>query len=125
RAAPAAAHPDWRLRAAAWAVLAPNPHNRQPWLIELAGPGEVLLRCDLGRRLPATDPFDRQITIGLGCFAELFRMAAAAEGIALAIEPFPRGEPGPRLDARPVARLRRLPGAAAPDPLFAQAAARR
>jgi hypothetical protein len=124
-AAPAAAHPDWRVRAAAWAVLAPNPHNRQPWVLDLQADGTALLRCDLDRRLPATDPFDRQVTIGLGCFAELFRMAAAQQDRALRIEPFPQGAPAPRLDARPVARFVPLPGAAVPDPLFAHAAARR
>jgi hypothetical protein len=124
RAAPAATHADWRVRAAAWAVLAPNPHNRQPWLITLDGADAALLSCDAARRLPATDPFDRQITIGLGAFAELFRMAAAAEGRGVAIDAFPDGEPQPRLDARPVARLR-LVGAAPPDPLFRHAPARR
>ncbi len=124
-AAPASRHPDWRVRAAHWAVLAPNPHNRQPWILDLAADGGALLRCDLDRRLPATDPQDRQITIGLGAFAELFRMAAAEEGNAVAIEAFPEGEPAPRLDARPVARLRLLPGRAARDPLFAQASRRR
>lgn len=122
----ARAHPDPRLRALAWAVLAPNPHNRQPWIAELptTAPDTVLLRCDLDRRLPVTDPFDRQITIGLGAFAELFRMAAAAEGLGMELVPFPEGEPQPRLDGRPVARLRLTPGGVA-DPLFAQAAARR
>jgi hypothetical protein len=124
----AAAHPDPRLRALAWAVLAPNPHNRQPWLAELPRGADTLmvLRCDLDRRLPATDPLDRQITIGLGAFAELFRMAAAEEGRAVQVTPFPEGEPTPRLDERPVALLRLgPPGSAAPDPLFRHAAARR
>ena len=126
-AAPAAAmHPDPRIRALAWAVLAPNPHNRQPWIVELprAAPDTVLLRCDPDRRLPVTDPFDRQITIGLGAFAELFRMAAAAQGLAASVTPFPEGEPHPRLDGRPVAIIRLAPGGQ-PDPLFAHAAARR
>lgn len=123
-AAPSATHPDPRIRAAGWAVLAPNPHNRQPWLVELTGTDSLLLHCDLDRRLPVTDPLDRQITIGLGCFAELFRMAAAAAGLAARIEPFPEGEPAPRLDARPVARITLGPGGV-PDPLFAGAAARR
>jgi hypothetical protein len=126
-AAPAAAaHPDPRIRALAWAVLAPNPHNRQPWIAELpaAAPDTVVLRCDLDRRLPVTDPLDRQITIGLGAFAELFRLAAAAQGLAATVTPFPEGEPAPRLDARPVALLRLAPGGVA-DPLFAHAAARR
>lgn len=128
-AAPAAAaHPDPRLRALAWAVLAPNPHNRQPWIAELpaAAPDTILLRCDLDRRLPVTDPFDRQITIGLGAFVELCRLAAAEEGRALALTPFPEGAPQPRLDGRPVALMRLgPPGSAAPDPLFRHAAARR
>jgi hypothetical protein len=128
-AAPAAAnHPDPRVRAAAWAVLAPNPHNRQPWVVELpaASPDIAILRCDLDRRLPVTDPFDRQILIGLGAFAELFRLAAMQEGRAVSVLPFPEGEPQPRLDGRPVALLRLgAPGSARPDPLFAHAAARR
>jgi len=126
--APAARHPDPRVRAISWAVLAPNPHNRQPWLAELpaAAPDTVILRCDLDRRLPVTDPLDRQITIGLGGFAELFRMAAAAEGRDVSITPFPEGEPGPRLDQRPVARLTLGPvGSGTQDPLFAHALARR
>ncbi|HZF77769.1 MAG TPA: hypothetical protein VE033_18275, partial [Acetobacteraceae bacterium] len=73
-----------------------------------------------------TDPFDRQITIGLGAFAELFRLAAAQEGRAATVTPFPEGEPRPRLDGRPVALLRLGPsGGAAADPLFRHAAARR
>ncbi len=126
-AAPAAAaHPDPRVRALAWAVLAPNPHNRQPWIAELpdGAPDTVVLRCDLDRRLPVTDPFDRQITIGLGAFVELFRMAAAQQGFSAVVTPFPEGEPRPRLDGRPVAVIRLAPGGIA-DPLFAHAAARR
>lgn len=124
----AARHPDPRLRALAWAVLAPNPHNRQPWIAELpaAAPDRVVLRCDLERRLPVTDPFDRQITIGLGAFAELCRLAAAEDTRAVTVTPFPEGDPAPRLDARPVAILRfGPPGSAAPDPLFRAAPARR
>ncbi|MFN8982898.1 MAG: twin-arginine translocation pathway signal protein, partial [Alphaproteobacteria bacterium] len=63
---PATRHADPRIRAAGHAIRAPNPHNLQPWLVQLAGADRVLLRCDLERRLPATDPFDRQIVIGLG-----------------------------------------------------------
>lgn len=126
-AAPAASsYADPRIRALAWAILAPNPHNRQPWIAELprGDADTVILRCDLDRRLPVTDPFDRQITIGLGAFAELFRMAAAEDGFAATISAFPDGDPRPRLDARPVAVMRLAPGGVA-DPLFAHAAARR
>ncbi len=125
-AAAANTDPDPRIRALAWAVLAPNPHNRQPWIAELprARPDTILLRCDLDRRLSVTDPLDRQITIGLGCFAELARMALAQQGHGATITPFPEGEPRPRLDDRPVAVICLVGGAVA-DPLFAAALTRR
>jgi len=126
---PAAAREPWqnagqggdvRVRALSYAVLAPNAHNRQPWLVDLSEPGSVTLYCDLDRRLPETDPFDRQITVSLGCFIELFKLAAAEEGFGVEANLFPQGEPSPRLDARPVARLQLLPGTGTRDPLFAQ-----
>ena len=43
---------DVRLNAAAYAILAPNPHNRQPWQIRLKGDDRLALFCDLSRRLP-------------------------------------------------------------------------
>lgn len=102
-----------------YAILAPNPHNRQPWIVELTGPDTMTLFCDLARRLPQTDPFDRQIVIGLGCFVELASVAATALGYRLEVTAFPEGEPRPRLDERPVAHLRLVrDGAQAPDPLF-------
>lgn len=119
-------HDDARLRALALAILAPNPHNRQPWLFELVGDDTIVVYCDLDRRLPETDPFDRQITIGFGCFLELLTMAAAADGHAAEITLFPEGEPQPRLDGRPVAVVafsRSDPPA--PDPLFAHLRERR
>ncbi len=110
---------DPRMRALSYAILAPNPHNRQPWVVDLGRPGAAVLTCDADRRLPETDPYDRQIVIGLGCFLELARLAAAAAGFELEIEPFPEGEGGPRLDGRPVARnnIAPRPGIAI-DPLF-------
>lgn len=117
-------HPDPRIAAMGWAVLAPNPHNRQPWALRLLDGYEALLFCDLERRLPVTDPFDRQIVIGLGCFLELFRLAAADAGWITSITPFPEGEPAQRLDGRPVAHLRLSRGARR-DPLFDHALQRR
>lgn len=111
---------DVRVRALSYAILAPNAHNRQPWLVDLSEPGALTLYCDLDRRLPETDPFDRQITVSLGCFLELFALAAAQEGFGIEADLFPNGEPSPRLDARPVARLQLTPGTGTRDPLFAQ-----
>jgi hypothetical protein len=96
---------DVRLDAFRHAILAPNPHNRQPWLIRLDGPDSALVWCDLNKRLPETDPFDRQIVIGFGTFLELARIAAAERGVRMEITAFPQGEPQPHLDGRPVARL--------------------
>ncbi len=117
---------DVRLDALRHAILAPNPHNRQPWLLRLADSDRVVVSCDLDRRLPQTDPFDRQITIGFGCFLELARIAAAERGYRMGIQAFPEGEPQPRLDDRPVAVLtfRRDDGVTR-DSLFAQISLRR
>lgn len=107
-----------RRRFLSYALLAPNPHNRQPWLVDLQGEDDLVLYCDLDRRLPATDPFDRQIVIGCGAFLELLSIAAASEGYRADITPFPEGEPSPVLDARPVAHVRLVAGAAARDAAF-------
>ena len=67
---PPSEDPDPRIRALAWAMLAPNPHNLQAWLADLRRPGEIDLRLDPGRLLPATDPQGRQVLIGGGAFLE-------------------------------------------------------
>ncbi len=116
---------DPRMRALSWAILAPNPHNRQPWKIDLSEPDVATVYVDTDRLLPHTDPFSRQITIGFGCFLEVLRMAAAEEGIGVDIVSFPEGMDPQQLDARPVARCVFTPQAASPDPLFAQVPHRR
>lgn len=117
---------DVRRRALSWALLAPNPHNRQPWLADLSQEGVVTLHVDPDRLLPHTDPYSRQITIGMGCFLELMRMAAAEEGYRVDLTLFPEGEDPQALDARPIARAVFVADAAvARDPLFAQAPHRR
>lgn len=117
---------DPRLDALAYAILAPNPHNRQPWQVHLNKQNSMDLYCDLERRLPHTDPFDRQITIGLGCFTELFVMAANNLGYDVTVESFPDGEPQPRLDKRPIARFTLEKSATIKtDPLFEQVFTRR
>lgn len=96
---------DIRVDAFRYAILAPNPHNRQPWLIRLVDETKALLYCDLDKRLPQTDPFDRQTVIGFGTFIEIARIAAAEMGFNLKVVPFPEGEPQPRLDSKPIAAL--------------------
>lgn len=84
-----------RRRALAHALLAPNPHNRQPWLIELKGDDTVILHRDDTRELPMTDPYNRQIFIGLGCFIEQMIIAASTDGYTIDLSLFPEGETGP------------------------------
>jgi nitroreductase len=96
---------DVRLDAFRHAILAPNPHNRQPWLIKIVDEETAVISCDLNRRLPETDPFDRQTTIGFGCFLELARIAAAERGFEMTATLFPDGAPQPMLDGRPIAKL--------------------
>lgn len=122
---PGAGQSDPRLYSLAHAILAPNPHNRQPWLVSLADKDSLTLYFDTQRRLPATDPFDRQLAVGCGAFLELLVIAAAQIGYQANIRLFPEGEPQPRMDDRPVARVTLIPGAAARDPLFAHITQRR
>jgi len=118
---------DVRLNALAYAILAPNPHNRQPWIVRLgADENSFTLYCDLQRLLPETDPPNRQITIGFGAFLELFTMAAAQQGYRTYIDSFPEGEPHPLLDNRPIATIRMAKDASIiPDSLFDYALSRR
>ena len=115
--------PDVRRWALAHAILAPSPHNRQPWLADLREANAVKLYVDRTRLLPETDPWFRQIMIGQGTFIEALVLALQARGLAPAVALFPEGEFKPReLDERPVARVSWSPGAPSPtrDPLFAQ-----
>lgn len=120
------AYTEPRRKALSYAILAPNPHNRQPWLVDLSQPNQIMLHVDTERLLPHTDPFSRQIMIGLGCFLELLRMAAAADGYRIDIRHFPDGVGRHRLDARAIAVVTFARDAtASPDPLFRHVGTRR
>jgi len=114
----AGGYEDPRLFALSYALLAPNPHNRQPWLVELQDGDAFLLHRDKTRNLPHTDPFDRQIFVGLGCFLELLSVAATMRGKRADIALLPNGADGP------IAAVRLIDGAA-PDPLAAHILERR
>jgi hypothetical protein len=117
--APTAQIRQWML---AHALLAPNPHNRQPWIADLSRENEITLLCDGERLLPETDPFGRQILIGCGAFLELAILAAAQRGYAVELALFPEGEPvSTALPKGAVfAQLKVTKNSAVkPDPLFA------
>jgi hypothetical protein len=113
---------DPRRRALAFAITAPNPHNIQPWQVDLRESGIITVMTDPTRLLPHTDPFGRQILIGHGAFIELLVMALASEGIGAEVALWPLGELDPELkgwDSRPIARITLGTGGVS-DPLFAQ-----
>jgi hypothetical protein len=117
---------DPRVNALSYAILAPNPHNRQPWLVDLSIKDQVILTVDTDRLLPHTDPYNRQITIGLGCFLEMMTLAAADQGYRVDLDLFPEGNNAEALDKRPVAHCRFIKDATvAADPLFAHVMDRR
>lgn len=95
-----ASYSDPRKAALSYALLAPNPHNRQPWLIELIDDDQLRIHRDTERDLPATDPFHRQLFIGLGAFVETMLLAAGAQGFAVDLSLLPDGDDGPIAEAR-------------------------
>ena len=121
------ASPDVRRWILGYAILAPHSHNLQSWLVDLRTPNEIVLRCDLTRLLPETDPFSRQIMMSHGTFLEVLDIAAREHGLKTDIALFPEDPFGPSaLDQRPVARIRLAADPSAPkDPLFAQILNRR
>ncbi len=112
---------DIRLRVLQYAVLAPNSHNAQPWLVELAPDGTMNLYVDRTRLLPASDPPARQIHISHGSFLELLRISASQFGYRAEIKLFPEGQYANNVvEPRPVAAIAIQPDpSAARDPLFA------
>jgi hypothetical protein len=115
--------PDLRRWALGYAILAPNSHNRQPWLVDLSTPNTITLYVDQERMLPMTDPWFRQIVVSQGTFLESLVIALRERGVDPAVQLFPQGEFKPReVDARPVAQITwTQPTTPMPkDPLFAQ-----
>ncbi len=108
------------------ALLAPNPHNMQPWIADLSADAAITLRLDTTRVLPETDPYGRPMLMGCGAFLELLSLAAAERGHRAEIALFPSGPTGSTLDGRAVATIRLTADASiAPDPLFKQVRERR
>src|SRR4051812_6894957 len=66
---------DLRRWALGHAILAPNSHNRQPWIADLRQADAITLHVDQERMLPMTDPWFRQIVVSQGTFLESLALA--------------------------------------------------
>ena len=78
------------IRLAAYATLAPSPHNTQPWRFRIAG-GALTIGPDPSRALAVADPRRRALAISLGCSAASVLVAAAAAGVGMTLQILPDG----------------------------------
>jgi nitroreductase len=95
------------------ASLAPSVHNSQPWRFRVL-PDRIELHPDLGRRLPATDPEDRELR--LSCGAALFNLRLALQGFG--VRPLVTIMPG-HPAAGALAIVRRVGGLTPDDEMWA------
>jgi len=62
-----------------YAVLAPSGHNSQPWTFRIVADG-IEIHPDYTRRLPVSDPTDRELLLSIGAAITNLRVAAAHFG---------------------------------------------
>lgn len=68
------------------ASLAPSGHNLQPWTVRVVGPKQWVIGSDRNLWLPAVDPDNRELLLGLGAFLENLTTAARASSYETEIE---------------------------------------
>ncbi|PSL57306.1 nitroreductase [Saccharothrix carnea] len=73
------------------AALAPSVHNTQPWRFRLAR-DRIELHADPTRRLPATDPEDRELRLSCGAALFNLRLALRDHGIRPLVTLMPGAE---------------------------------
>ncbi|ACU36486.1 nitroreductase family protein [Actinosynnema pretiosum subsp. pretiosum] len=100
------------------ASLAPSVHNTQPWLFRVAE-DRIELHADTSRALRATDPEDRELR--LSCGAALLNLRVALEGAGVRTTVAVAHGTG----SGALAVLRRVGGAAQPEPALVAAIPRR
>jgi len=94
------------LKAIAYGITAPSPHNTQSWFVDTISGTEMYLYVK--NVLPATDPPARQIHMGAGCFIELVAIGMSKEGFETRVEYFPEGEykiENNMMASKPVAKI--------------------
>jgi len=68
------------------ASLAPSGHNTQPWVVRILEPKHWVIGSDKKRWLPAVDPDNRELLLGIGAFIENLVMAAGTFGYEVDIQ---------------------------------------
>ncbi|MCU0631411.1 MAG: nitroreductase family protein [Methanolinea sp.] len=113
---------DIRCRVLPFAILAPSPHNTQPWNVSFLGKERIVLSIDRERCIPGCDPLGRQAFISLGAFLENLDLAAKSFGFHADIDLFPGGWPdGKIVPDTPVAHVDMVEDQRVEyDPLFRQ-----
>ncbi|MCK6500897.1 MAG: hypothetical protein L6Q38_15580, partial [Nitrospira sp.] len=71
-----------------YAILAPSPHNTQPWLFRI-NVSDVEIFADPRRTLPVADPHRREQVIACGCALYNLRVAAHYFGQHYSVDAFP------------------------------------
>lgn len=108
---------DIRVKVISQAIIAPSPHNMQSWrfVLDKENPGIFKVYLDSSRLLPATDPYYRQLLMGLGVVLQYIKIAAEENSYTTDIAFFPEGEYDDtkgtvELDIKPAALVTLSPG---------------
>lgn len=85
------------------ARMAPSKHNTQPWRFVVSD-RSLDIWADRSRRLPVTDPRDRELVLSCGAAVQAALVAATALGVRLDVHAWPEGLDGPAARLREVGR---------------------
>lgn len=94
------------LKAIAFGINAPSPHNTQSWKFKILDDNSINFYVNENILLPATDPLNRQIHIGAGCFIETLSLGISSLGYETIVSYFPEGYDSPKdFGIKPVAKI--------------------
>lgn len=68
------------------ASLAPSGHNAQPWVVRILEPKHWVIGSNKKRWLPAVDPENREMLLGIGAFLENMVLAAGTFGYSVDVK---------------------------------------